>query len=116
MKPSDIQIQLTNEALREFKEIQGHLQTRVSGEGKRYLRKLIHVPLERWQAIQSHWANGAFCSDRQLPFDIRGKVCGGPGKPKTILITRFKFRKQTRPQATGNLELSFPGVEKIRWN
>jgi hypothetical protein len=116
MKPFGIQIQLTDEALREFKEIQNHPQSFVSDKGERYLRKLIQFPLERWQVIQRHWKKSVFRSDSQMPFDIRGKVCyDGSGRVRTVLITRFKWKGGTEPQGWGKKGLGIP-LGSVRLN
>ena len=117
MKPSDIKIQLTDEAFREFKEIQEHPHALVSDGGKRYLRQLIKIPLERWQIIQRHWYKGAFRSDHQLPFDIRGLVCyDGAGRLKTVLITRFKWKGRTGNAVGWGKRTGYPACGSVWLN
>jgi hypothetical protein len=94
MKSNEIRVELAEEALREYEEIQGLSDVSIADGGRRYLAQLTRFSLERWKTLRNQWQEDFFRLEGDLPIDIQGKVYGDrKGTVRTVLITRFKLRE-----------------------
>lgn len=93
-----VKVQLTEEALKEFREIQSHENGLVSQWGVKYLKGLLQLPAKSWLDVSQRWEKGAFKISDIIPFDIRGKVeNGSAAKGIEVFITRFKLKASHSP-------------------
>jgi hypothetical protein len=94
MSKTKVQVQLTVEALRDFKVIQNHDNLLISHWGEKYLKGLVGLSSQRWLDLRRQWDNGVFKTGDLVPFDIRGKVEVGPAQTViAVFITHFKLKK-----------------------
>ena len=94
MPKIQVRVQLTVEALNDFKVIQNHDNLLVSHWGEKYLKGLVGLSPQRWLALRRQWDRGVFKTGDLVPFDIRGKVEVGPAQPViAVFITHFKLKK-----------------------
>ncbi len=88
-----VRVQLTEDALKDFKVIQKHKNVLVSDWGVKYLKGLIELPPQNWLGVRRNWDEGVFKTSGFVPFDIRGKVEHYPGRQiVAVFITHFKLK------------------------
>ena len=94
MSTTEIRVELAEEALREYEEIQNIPDESIAAGGRRYLTQLTRFSLDRWVALRNQWHDDSFRLEGDLPIDIQGKVYEDrSGVVRTVLITRFKLRE-----------------------
>lgn len=94
MSPTEISVELAEEALREYEEIQNIPDESIAAGGRRYLTQLTRFSLDRWVTLRNQWHDDSFRLEGDLPIDIQGKVYEDhSGVVRTVLITRFKLRE-----------------------
>ena len=94
MSKVKVQVQLTENALKDFKVIQNHDNFQISKWGIKYLKELIELSPKSWVDVHRNWDGGIFKISDFIPFDIRGKVdYGATSLDLVVLITHFKLKK-----------------------
>jgi hypothetical protein len=94
-----VRVQLTEGALRGFKDIQEHEDLLVSHWGMKYLQGLTELPSKRWLDVRRHWDGGVFKISDLTPFDIRGKVeYGAAPSVIVVCITHFQLKGSYFPK------------------
>jgi hypothetical protein len=94
MPKIQVQVQLTDQALRDFKAIQNHPNVLVSQWGAKYLKGLVELTPGIWLEISRRWDKGVFKMSDFIPFDIRGKVDFNPRALEiSVILTRFKLKR-----------------------
>jgi hypothetical protein len=94
MKRAEVEILFSQEAEREFAEIQSCERSLIRDLARRYLEDLVLFPPGDWVDLRSRSGTDVFKSDNHIPFDIQGKVYGGKSRSaERVLITRFRRRK-----------------------
>jgi hypothetical protein len=95
MSEIQVQVQLAESALKEFKTIQNHENSLVSQWGAIYLTGLVDLPPQSWLVLRRKWTRGFFKMNDFIPFDIRGKVVAQSAAAGiVVIVTRFKLKKQ----------------------
>ena len=88
-----VHVQLTEDALKDFKKIQSHQNSLLAKSSVNYLKKLIELPGDNWLELRQSGNNGVFKINDIIPFDIRGKVEYGPAQPEILVfVTHFKLK------------------------
>jgi hypothetical protein len=88
-----VRVHLTEDAVKQFQEIQNHDNTTLSQGSLKYLQKLVELPAKHWLEIRRSWDNGVFKIMDVVPFDVRGKVEYGHAEPEiTVFITHFRLK------------------------
>jgi hypothetical protein len=94
MSKIQVQIQLTDRALKDFKAIQDHPNILVSQWGAKYLKGLVELTPGSWLEISRRWDRGVFKLSDFIPFDIHGKVDFNPRALEiSVILTRFKLKR-----------------------